>query len=165
MKGLTYGGIIIDLGSGAGIPSCFFLEERRDVQFVLFDLSIRMLKLATPFDKKVVGRAEELPFDDSTFDLVVCAFSFHHFSDQKKAMDEIRRVIRPKGKLYLLEIDPRSKLGSFIFRLESLIGSEVLPVFPDRIKKIAQELGFFVRIQSYGWRYSLVGDFRSYKIN
>lgn len=45
------------------------------------------------------GRAEELPFDDASFDAVACQFSLMFFEDKVAAMEEMWRVLRPGGRL------------------------------------------------------------------
>ena len=43
--------------------------------------------------------AHELPFDDETFDHVICQFGFMFFEDRLKVMKEVFRVLQPQGKL------------------------------------------------------------------
>ncbi len=46
--------------------------------------------------------ALDLPFDDGRFDFVCCSGVLHHTTDADKGPDELTRVLRPGGKLYLL---------------------------------------------------------------
>ena len=46
--------------------------------------------------------ALDLPFDDGSFDFVCCSGVLHHTTDAEKGLDELTRVLRPGGKLYLL---------------------------------------------------------------
>ncbi|MCG8455929.1 MAG: class I SAM-dependent methyltransferase [Holophagales bacterium] len=48
------------------------------------------------------GSILDLPFDDASFDLVWCAGVLMITADEERALDELRRVIRPGGRLYLL---------------------------------------------------------------
>jgi demethylmenaquinone methyltransferase/2-methoxy-6-polyprenyl-1,4-benzoquinol methylase len=52
----------------------------------------------------VVGRAEVLPFDDRSFDFVSMGYAVRHVSDVAVTMREFLRVLRPGGRLCLLEI-------------------------------------------------------------
>jgi len=50
-------------------------------------------------------QAEDLPFEDSSFDAIFANGSFHHFTDKFKAISEIYRIIKPKpyGKIIIFE--------------------------------------------------------------
>lgn len=49
------------------------------------------------------GDAQHLPFDDASFDTVVCALSLCSIPDPVAAIDEMRRVLVPEGRLLLLD--------------------------------------------------------------
>jgi ubiquinone/menaquinone biosynthesis C-methylase UbiE len=51
----------------------------------------------------VEGRAEQLPFADASFDAVLATFVWCSVADPERAFAEARRVLRPGGRLYLLE--------------------------------------------------------------
>jgi ubiquinone/menaquinone biosynthesis C-methylase UbiE len=48
--------------------------------------------------------AESLPFANGSFDLVFSTMTFHHWSDQPKAISEVRRVLTPRGRWLLADI-------------------------------------------------------------
>jgi SAM-dependent methyltransferase len=48
------------------------------------------------------GVAEQLPFEDGSFDLVTCLGSLEHFLDQPRALREMRRVAKPDATLLIL---------------------------------------------------------------
>jgi len=50
------------------------------------------------------SRVEALPFDDNFFHAVMSSYAFHHFSNPEKALREANRVLKPKGKLYILDV-------------------------------------------------------------
>ena len=50
------------------------------------------------------ARVEALPFDDDFFHVVMSSNAFHHFSNPEKALREANRVLKPRGKLYILDI-------------------------------------------------------------
>lgn len=50
------------------------------------------------------GMAEQLPFPDASFDLVVSAVSFHHWADQAAGLAECHRVLSPGGRLVLTDL-------------------------------------------------------------
>ncbi len=47
------------------------------------------------------GDALNIPFDDNSFDLVVCNASFHHYSNPQKVVKEIKRILKNEGVLIL----------------------------------------------------------------
>lgn len=50
------------------------------------------------------GDAEDLSFDDSSFDVVVCRLAFHHFEDPSLVLQEMARVCRPDGTVAVADI-------------------------------------------------------------
>jgi ubiquinone/menaquinone biosynthesis C-methylase UbiE len=54
--------------------------------------------------------AEDLPFDDASFDVVVSSLAFHHFPVDRRAdgVNEIFRVVRPGGRLFVADFSPPS---------------------------------------------------------
>ena len=51
----------------------------------------------------VQADSERLPFAGGTFDVVTCANSFHHYPHQDRAVEEMRRVLKPGGRLLLVD--------------------------------------------------------------
>lgn len=66
----------------------------------------------------VEADAQELPFDDASFDTVLSTFGVMFAADQQLAADELLRVLRPAGKLGLSCWTPASAVGD-IFRLNA----------------------------------------------
>jgi len=99
-------GPVLDLACGAGRHMREF--ARRGVAAVGLDLSRTLLeegKTATPGLRLVQGDMRYLPFADGSFDLVVNFFtSFGYFAqpeDDRRVLDEIRRVLRSNGRFML----------------------------------------------------------------
>src|SRR5262249_8796382 len=51
----------------------------------------------------VQADSERLPFAAASFDVVTCANSFHHYPNQDRAVAEMHRVLRPGGRLLLID--------------------------------------------------------------
>ena len=51
----------------------------------------------------VCADSEHLPFADASFDVVTCSNSFHHYPHQQAVVNEMRRVLRPHGRLILID--------------------------------------------------------------
>src|SRR4029078_12134027 len=63
----------------------------------------------------IQGDSERLPFAGGSFDVVTCAHSFHHYSHQGRAVAEMRRVLRPGGRLMLVDGHRDWPWGWFIY--------------------------------------------------
>lgn len=62
------------------------------------------------------GDGLALPLDDGSFDAVTISFGLRNMADRHRALQEIRRVLRPQGHLYLLEFSqPRAWFRPFYF--------------------------------------------------
>ena len=108
--------------------------ERRGGRVVGLDFSPRMLERARRKSgaiEWVQGDALELPFGNATFDAATVGFGARNLDDLERGLAELRRVVRPGGRLAILEITrPRGLLAPFyrlwFDRLVPLLG-RVLP--------------------------------------
>ena len=59
---------------------------------------------STAFDNLlfVVGSATQIPWEENFFDKILSVESFYYYADQDRALDELFRVLAPKGELYIL---------------------------------------------------------------
>ena len=90
---------VLDLGSGTGAA----YEQLLNFETTALDPDKKMLEL-NAFDNKVLGSAENLPFEDNSFDNVFCSFVWRNVSNTNNAMNEVYRVLRPGGKFILLDM-------------------------------------------------------------
>jgi len=90
---------VLDLGSGTGAA----FDQLLNYETTAIDPDKKMLELNT-FENKVLGSAENLPFEDNSFDNVFCSFVWRNVSDTNKALEEVHRVLRPGGKFILLDM-------------------------------------------------------------
>jgi ubiquinone/menaquinone biosynthesis C-methylase UbiE len=100
-------GDVIEIGSGTG-ASLPYYERARRVVAVEPDASMAKRlpgKVAeAQISIEIVNtRAEKLPFPDETFDAAVAAFVLCSVDDQRTVLTEVRRVLKPGGRLVLLE--------------------------------------------------------------
>jgi ubiquinone/menaquinone biosynthesis C-methylase UbiE len=77
------------------------------------DSSEKMLELARTKVSADLrhGAAESLPWSDSSFDLVLCVNSLHHFASPIAALREAFRVLRPAGQFLSIGLDPHESGG------------------------------------------------------
>ncbi|HWF71395.1 MAG TPA: class I SAM-dependent methyltransferase [Mycobacterium sp.] len=100
---------VLDLGCGTGYLLRVLADRYPDAeQLVGIDAAPAMVKTAnavTQNDRLTVadGVAEQIGYPDETFDLIVSTTSFDHWSDQQAGLRECARVLRPGGRLVLVD--------------------------------------------------------------
>ena len=130
-------GSVLDLGSGTGASYSNLIN----FDVTALDPDERMLSLNN-FEKKVVGKGEDLPFNKNSFDNVLCCFVWRNVSDTEKAQSEIYRVLKPGGKFILLDMT-RPK-NSFL-KLIHKIGTYILLHFVGLITLNLKEYSFLYK--------------------
>jgi ubiquinone/menaquinone biosynthesis C-methylase UbiE len=101
---------ILDLGCGAGHVSFTVAPHAKLV--IACDVTAQMLEVVAQVagDRNLaniqtqLGSAENLPFADARFDLVVTRFSAHHWQNVPAALREVGRVLRPGGVFVVIDI-------------------------------------------------------------
>ena len=86
------------------------MRHCRRAEIVATDINPAVVEFAAQhFDSEGVtfqaADAQQLPFDDESFDLVVCLFGAMFFPDKIRANEEARRVLRPGGRYVLVTFD------------------------------------------------------------
>ena len=104
---------VLDLASGTGdIARLMSARVGAAGRVVMSDINAAMLDVGRTrmIDQGIVGNvryalanAESLPFADRQFDLVTIAFGLRNVTDQPAALAEMRRVLRPGGRVAILE--------------------------------------------------------------
>jgi len=109
---LTPGSRVLDLAAGRG-ATALVLARAYDVDVDGVDLAAANVTLArgaadaadlTDRVRFHVADAERLPFDDATFDAVVCECAFCTFPDKRAAAAELGRVLRPGGRVGISDV-------------------------------------------------------------
>jgi len=102
-------GRVLELGVGMGLNLAYYDPEKVS-QVVGVDpaAELRAAALAAPRDPRLSvvvedGTAEALPFDDRSFDSVVCTFTLCSVHTPPAALAEARRVLKPGGRLFYCE--------------------------------------------------------------
>jgi demethylmenaquinone methyltransferase/2-methoxy-6-polyprenyl-1,4-benzoquinol methylase len=152
------------LDACCGTGDLAIAARSRAADVVGLDFSARMLERArrkAPDVEFVEGDMLALPFDDESFDSVTVGFGVRNVEDLEAGIRELRRVLRPGGRLGILEITtPRGVLAPFyrvwFDRVVPLLG-KVLPggdaytylpasvrrfPAPDALKELLEQHGF-----------------------
>lgn len=138
---------ILDLACGTGDFSIAIARKVSDGTTITgFDLSAEMLKIMTEKVKEAgvehiistkQGNGETLPFDDFSFDRVTIAFGIRNFEHREKALQEILRVLKPAGRLVILELSVPSLP---VFReIYNLYFTKILPTIGGIISGSKEE--------------------------
>ncbi|MBN1180208.1 MAG: class I SAM-dependent methyltransferase [Anaerolineae bacterium] len=102
---------VLDVGCGAGATACY-LARTTGCRVVGVDLREPMVALSDERAGKLgvrdlvefrVADAQALPFDDATFDVILCESVATFIEDKKRVIDEYARVVRPGGYVGLNE--------------------------------------------------------------
>ena len=107
--------VVLDVAAGTGD---FYRElERQGLRPVACDLSYNMLRTARDVVERVQADASALPFRWASVDGATCGYALRNFTDLEKTFSEMARVLRPGGRLSLLEVaEPSSGIWRSGFR-------------------------------------------------
>jgi demethylmenaquinone methyltransferase/2-methoxy-6-polyprenyl-1,4-benzoquinol methylase len=99
---LARNSLVLDVAAGTGD---FARElQRQHHRAVGTDLSFNMLREARNVAERVQADASSLPFRGASFDGITCGYALRNFTDLQATFDEMARVLRPGGRLSLLEV-------------------------------------------------------------
>lgn len=101
----------LDIGCGTGWAVRYTASLIKNKgRFYGIDISSKMIEKAekncggcenTYFYK---ADAAALPFEGDFFDFIICTNSFHHYFSPSKVLNEVYRVLKPGGKIYIMEL-------------------------------------------------------------
>lgn len=135
LSSLKEGDKVLDVATGSGDLAFLIREKLRNSGSVIgLDFSSEMIAVAKEKDLKrkeklkgadknggaslefIIGDALDLPFPDSSFNLLTISFGIRNVDDVSKALSEFLRVLKPGGELFILEFgQPKSKVFGSIF--------------------------------------------------
>ena len=115
---------VLDVAIGTADLTLELLRQERAEQITGIDLSRNMMAIG---EQKVAkqgytsrvrfdyGSAQQMPYADGSFDAVTCAYGVRNFADMDEGLREMRRVLKPGGRLMVLEFsyptNPLIRLG------------------------------------------------------
>jgi demethylmenaquinone methyltransferase / 2-methoxy-6-polyprenyl-1,4-benzoquinol methylase len=123
---------ILDVATGTGDLALLLARARPEATVVGIDFAEPMLALAREKGARAGARvawqqadALALPFEDASFDAVTVAYGLRNFADVAGGLREMRRVLRPGGRLVVLEFPPPD--GRLAGRALRWYGRTVMP--------------------------------------
>jgi SAM-dependent methyltransferase len=128
-------GRLLEVAAGTGVVTRAMAAALPDTAIVATDLNQAMLDEAKAVSspRNVESRqadAQQLPFDDQSFDAVVCQYGVMFFPDKPRAFSEFRRVLKPGG-LLLFNVWDRLADNEFADVITQSL-AELLPQDPPR---------------------------------
>ncbi len=142
-------GWLLDGGGGTGRVSAQ-LEALVD-NIVVSDLSLRMLQKAPAgIVRGVRAHVERLPFGDDFFDRILVVDALHHFCDQREALADLLRVLKPGGRLVVEEPDFNHKGVKLLALAEKLFLMRSHFYTPQQIRDMIAALGYSAKIETDG---------------
>ena len=110
---------ILDIAVGSGDIALRLLRKNKNISLTCLDNNQKMLEICRKklIDKGyikniefVLSSAENLSLEENQFDLVTIAFGMRNFTDYSQALQSIYKVLKPGGKLVIMEFcNPRNK--------------------------------------------------------
>ena len=150
MLDLQPGHLVLDVASGLG-TSAIYLAQRFGCQVVGVDFSRQIVEQANTSAAEAgisqlvqfkQGDAERLPFEDGSFDALICECAFCTFPSKPQAASQFARVLRPGGRIGLSDL---TRSGSLPPELDTLMAwvaciADAQPI--EEYKSILTEAGF-----------------------
>ncbi len=135
--------LVLDVATGTG-DLAITIQKNLGCDVVGLDLSQKMLDVAIEKVKKqnlqdkitmLKGDAENLPFEDNKFDAVSVAFGVRNFENLEKGLEELKRVVKENGNVYILEF---SKVDGPLGWLYMFYFKNILPRIGKLVSKDAR---------------------------
>ena len=90
-----------------------------------------------------VASAENLPYEDNYFNHVFISFGFRNFSDKNQCLKEIQRVLKPGGKLHILEFSRTN--GEMFTKIYDFFSFNIIPKIGDLVSNDAASYEYLVK--------------------
>ena len=154
--------IIVDMGGGTGYFAQYL--EPLVKRVIVIDPSLKMLhKINQHSIEKIWGKAEKISISDESIDRVVLINTLHHISEKyhKPALDEIYRILKTQGQLFIIEVKPNNGLIQNIFlKFEQLITGATYHLNAKQLKKKLEDCGYTVENiispSNHNWKYVIL---------
>ncbi len=144
-EGIADGSSVLEIASGPGYLA-IELARRQNVTISGLDISQTFVDIARRNAQEAgvdigfqQGNVSSMPFENETFDLLMCTSSFKNFSEPLEALNEMHRVLKPGGKAWISD-------------LRGDVSNETINRFVSDTLKIRGLAGIFMK---YTFKYTL----------
>lgn len=114
---------ILDICTGTGDLAFYMNKIEPNTDITGIDFSEKMLEIANRKKGKkknlrfLLADGRELPFEDNSFDIVTIGFGLRNIENYERVIDEIKRVLKPKGQFLNLDFSCDESFGNSMFDL------------------------------------------------
>ena len=160
---------VLEVGCGRGGGSHFLKRRLRPVEMVGLDYSAHTVALCRRTHvlqglRFIHGDAEDLPFDDASFDVVINIESSHCYGSMERFLEEVARVLRPGGHFLFADFRPSEDLATLERQLagtglepgpqQDITPNILAALSSDNARKLAQ-----IRASAPRWLSGLMEEF------
>ncbi len=151
------GEIILEVSFGSGYLMTKYASDKYEIHGI--DFNRKMLEITT---NKIVsknikanliqGNVENLPYPDNAFDTIINTMAFTGYPDGEKAMRELHRVLKPEGKLLLVDFNfPENK---------NLFGYLIVKLW-EKFGDIIKDIDYLFEKYNFDYKKNSIGGFGS----
>jgi Methylase involved in ubiquinone/menaquinone biosynthesis len=159
MLGLEGSERVLDVAGGTGAVAQALVQGTR-AHVTVLDSSTKMLA-QVPTHKRIQtvhGLATSLPFQAETFDVVLCTSALHQLEPQNIALAAMRRVLKPGGRLLIVDFDPDGLAGPVLSWGENLFKQGHQYLAQADLAGMLREAGFVGRFAPFSLiQYAFLG--------
>ena len=146
---------VLDAACSAGLYARTLLKHDPSLDVHAVDFSLPFLKKAKQYAQRdnvsptlVHADASALPYEDNSFDALVCGGSLNEFVDVPQVLDEFARVLKPNSRMWqMYAAKAKSPPGKL---LQSALGlSGIRFIEPETLESQAEEAGFTLKRAQY----------------
>lgn len=159
----------LDVASGTADLAIEMARQNRVQQVTGIDLSEEMLRLGNDKIQKASlsdritlqqGSALALPYPDSHFNAVTCAYGIRNFSDLNLGLQEMQRVLQPDGQLLILEFSyPDNKIIRFFY---DFYFTKIMPAIGRKVSKDPSAYSYLNRsVKEFIWGEAMAKKLRA----
>ena len=144
---------LLDVGCGPGPMIELLVSKYPEKHYTGADITPKMIEVANakhlPNTIFQVADSENLPYEENSFDAVICANSFHHYPNPQKFFDGVHKVLKPGGRLILQDYTSFNWLVWLMNHIEmplaNLIGHGDVRAYPrNEVRAMCSKAGLKV---------------------